>query len=178
MTKWIPWCIDNIKGELSIDSLTKNEVIMRTPFRINCKVDENLDLNKKNHLIKLIIKGDVIPSLDVFLWSLYIAGIKHYGNDFGFFNRLGIYLKNDKINDYQVSIPGKDAIKILTLDKDYGVLFEIKENGEILRSQKHYQNSKGSRINSLFAAIILGGNSTIEYLKKYRRGQKERIIKL
>lgn len=178
MIKWIPWCINNVEGELSVNNLIKNGVIVRTPFRLNCKVDENLDLNKKNNLIKLIIKGDIIPSFDVFLWSLYIAGIKHYGNDFGFFNRLGIYLKNNKVNDYQISIPGKDAVKILTLDKDYGILFEIKENGEILQSQKHYQNSKGSRINSLFAAVIFGGNSTIEYLKKYQRGQEERIVKL
>ncbi len=177
MIKWIPWCIDNVEEELSIDNLVKNGVIVRIPFRVNCNNDENLDLNKKN-LIKLIARGDVIPSFDIFLWSLYVAGIKHYGNDFGFFNRLAIYLKNSEVNDYQVSISGKDAIKILTLDKDYGVLFEIKENGELVQSQNHYQSSKSSRINSLFATIAFGGNSTIQYMKKYQRGQKERIIKL
>lgn len=178
MTKWIPWCINNSEGELSINNLIKNGVILRTPFRFNCKTEKSLDLNKKHHLIRLITKGDIIPSFDVFLWSLYIAGIKHYGNDFGFFNRLGIYLKDNKVNDYQVSISGKDAIKILTLDKDYSVLFEINEKGDISQSQNHYQSSKASRINSLFATTILGGNSIIEFLKKYRRGQKEIIIKL
>lgn len=178
MTNWIPWCINNIDGELSIDNLIKNGIIIRTPFRFNFKVNKNLNPNDKDNLTKLISKGDIIPSFDIFLWSLFVAGIKHYGNDQGFFSRLATYLHNDKINDYQITIPGKDAIKILTLDKDYGVLLEINENEEIIESRMHYQHSKSSRINSLFAAIVFGGEEIIEYLKNYRRGQNEKIIKL
>lgn len=178
MTKWIPWCIDNVNDELSIFNLIKNNIIIRLPFRFNGDIIVNFDLNKKNDLIQLISNGSIIPSFDVFLWSLYIAGIKHFGNDFHFFERLSTYLKKEEVKDFQLSAPGKDASKIITLENDYGILLEKKESGEIIHSQNHYQNSKSSRINSLLAAVVIGGRTTIEYLNKYQRGQNEITIKL
>ena len=94
MIKWIPWCIKNVNGALSFHNVLNKGLFLRSPFR-SIKTSQNYHINLDDFpmLIKNIDTGIIIPSLDVFLWSLAIAGIQHYGSDFGFFKDCPIWLK-------------------------------------------------------------------------------------
>lgn len=172
MIKWIPWCILNVDGSLSLYHLLENKIFLRNPFRIvNQKNSDHIEVQKIQDLsilVKKISEGAIIPSFDVFLWSLAVAGIKHYGNDFGFFQKLSNITGIKTIADLQLTKYGEDATRFLGLATDYGVLFDNNSN-KITVSNNPYHLSKITRINSFSSLYVIGGDDTVNYLKGYSK---------
>lgn len=169
MTKWIPWCILNVDGSLSLHHLLENKIFLRNPFRIvNQKNPDHIEIQDSFILAKKISEGAIIPSFDIFLWSLAIAGIKHYGNDFGFFQKLSNITGIKTIADLQLTKYGEDAMRFLGLATDYGVLFDNNSN-KITVSNNPYHLSKITRINSFSSLYVIGGDDTVNYLKGYSK---------
>jgi len=147
MTKWIPWCILNVDGTLSIQNLIKNKLFVRNPFRNTKQQELNILLSQNTKsLTKKISNGEITPSFDVFLWSLAIGEIKHYGNDFGFFQRLSDFTGIKSIAKLQLTKPNNDGVPFMKLFKDYAVLLTIDQHGEVFPSSYPYQPSKPTRI--------------------------------
>ena len=181
MTKWIPWCILNIGGVISLQNLLKNNLFIRRPFRyLNNRESESILIKDNRILAEQINKGNIIPSLDIFLWSLAVAKIKHYGNDFGFFRKLADFTGIQNIADLQLTQLGEDAFRFMKFSKDYGALLMIDQNSKVILSNHTYQPSKPTRINSFLSLYVVGGNNVIEYLQKYSRDlhRGEKIIEL
>lgn len=170
MTKWIPWCIENVNGALSFSNVLNSGLFLRSPFRsVKTGQNYNVDLDDLPILVKNINNGDVIPSLDIFLWSLAVAGIQHYGSDFGFFQRLSDIVNIKDIAHLQITKSGEDALRFMRLSDDYGVLF----------SGLAHQHSKATRINSFSSLYVIGGDDVINYLRDYSRSiNDEKIISL
>lgn len=167
MLKWIPWCILNIDGPLSFSSLLQNGAFLRSPLRIIDPSLSNIEKQSPFTMAEKISSGSVIPSFDVFLWSLAVAEIKHYGNDFGFFRKLSEITGIKTIADLQLTKSGEDAARFLKLFTDYAVLLSLNQKGEAGTSSGIYNSSKATRINSFCSLYVIGGNKTIDYLKNY-----------
>ncbi|MEW6408399.1 MAG: hypothetical protein AB1465_06970, partial [Patescibacteria group bacterium] len=106
---------------------------------------------------------------DVFLWSLAVAKVKHYGNDFGFFQRLSDITGIKDIADLQLTKPGEDATRFIRLKSDYGALL----------SGNAHQPLKATRINSFSSIYVIGGYESVDYLQKYSGySNYEKIISL
>lgn len=169
MADWIPWCILNANGPLSFYKLLNSDIFLRTPFRhVKQGYLEDSEIQDPVVLIEKIRNGLVIPSFDIFLWSLTIAQINHYGNDFGFFERLSKFTGIESIAQLQVTKTGEDAKRFLKLSMDYGILFKtVPKTNEIIPS--NYHPAKSTRINSFSSLYVIGGESVLAYLSKYSR---------
>lgn len=172
MTSWIPYCMENIRGKRFVVTVKRAGVFGRKMLRnVDCGYSDKL-LNDESffeaHLLEIagwIRNGSIIPSIELLYWSMEYAGIKHFGNDYGFFERYGEYLKERLHN--QLTAMGDDGVNLLLLDKDYGVSLE--PVGGRLISKNISSSVKSTRINSIFAFYILlgkGMKSLIEHESK------------
>lgn len=180
MIKWIPWCILNIDGPLSFSSLLQNGTFLRNPLRTIDPSLSNIEKQSSFTIAEKISSGSVIPSFDIFLWSLAVAEIRHYGNDFGFFQKLSEITGIKTIADLQLTKSGEDASRFLKLSTDYATLLSLDQNERATISSSAYHSSKATRINSFCSLYVIGGSETIDYLKNYSRSSllSEKIISL
>jgi len=82
LARWIPWCLRNVRGVMSFDGLASAGVFQRAPFRWrDSTVTVPAERWSAQEAADLIEAGRALASLDVFLWSLAVAGIRHFGND-------------------------------------------------------------------------------------------------
>jgi hypothetical protein len=181
MTQWIPWCIKNTTGSLAFASLLSKGAFTRAPLR---RSDESLpqlsEMLPSPELAAesapdLITEGRLIPSLDVFLWSLAVAGIRHYGNDRGFFARLSMFCSEPSIANLQLTGAKEDCRRFINLDQDYGILLDIDEPSQARVALRVSSPSKLTRISSFGSAFVLAGDALITLLARYRRGEFSEI---
>lgn len=106
-------------------------------------------LNNLNTIINLLHERKIIPSNQVILWSLQLAGIKHFGNDFNFHNSMystlnDLSIKND-INSMQITLPKQDGSNFIEFDKvkSYHIQ-QYKDRKRIVKTQ-----TKKSRVNDI-----------------------------
>jgi hypothetical protein len=176
MTQWIPWCITNVKGAMAFENLLAKGIFKRTPIRHRLNA-EGVDVQAVGiaQLADLIARSQVIPSLDVFLWSLAVARIQHYGNDFEFFQRLGALTGDSTIAELQLTREGEDCVRFLQLKQDYGVLLDIDEHGGVQLSSRSNNPSKITRISSFSSVFVAAGESAMPLLQRYARGEFEHV---
>lgn len=159
--KWIPFCIKNAPKQKTLIKLIDGNVISRRLFRSTTSdIDEKIIndrcfiKNEQNYLIELIINGRIIPSIDIFYWSMELANKKHFGNDYGFFQRYSNFL-NLKLDNQLTNMSDKpDGKNILQIKEDYSLA--IQDNN--VRYRTIGSKSKPSRINSMTAIYLLTGD--------------------
>lgn len=172
MTRWIPWCIRNITGSLALERLLTNKVFTRAPLR-SPSVTNDFSIPPKDAklIANQIETGQLMPSFEIFLWSLAIAGIRHYGSDRDFFDRLAMFAADPSIAKLQITRQGEDCLRFLQLSEDYGVLLDIDDNGSVRVARRASTRSKLTRITSFGSALVVGGESAVTFLKSYSRGE-------
>lgn len=169
MIDWIPWCIENVQGALAINNLLRGNTFERNPFRpISHDAAYHSEQDPKE-IAYLIHSGSLLPSFDVFLWSLAVARVRHYGNDRGFFLRLATTTGDASIAELQTSAEWEDCHRFLQIAEDYGVMVDI-EGDRVNLSNRTRNPSKLTRITSLGAFYVLAGESASDIIVQYRRG--------
>lgn len=159
--KWIPYCIEETKNEsYGFLNLLDAELFKKPYFRnsaISNKVDDKLSdpeyvKNNIDGILEKIGVGDLIPSYGIFFWTLFLADIKHFGNDYDFYNNLNDILikKNLNLRDQeslmQLTKRNQDGQNIIQFEKDRSFNCFL-ENGEY--AIKKNNPLKESRISSL-----------------------------
>jgi len=166
-TVWIPWCLTTIVGPMSFGAVARSAVFERQTFR-HAISSSTAPIPQDVHLLAAeIAAGNVIPSLDVFLWSLAAARIKHYGNDFGFFARLAKALDDSEVASLQVTGSKDDCKRFLTFDRDYGVLVHFVDGKPVATTPKAGQAVKLTRTNSFNAVQVSLGDDMSGVLEDY-----------
>jgi hypothetical protein len=160
MQKWIPFCINETKNKpYGFLSLLETSLFKKPYFRSTKVQDNNIQktLNplyiKKDidEILELIRNNTLIPSYEILFWTLFLANIKHFGNDYDFFARLEEtarqqgFLSAKKI---QITRHNQDSQNIILFEKDksFGCLFQ---NGNYFVRKN--SSTKNSRIVSLTA---------------------------
>ncbi|MDR3063699.1 MAG: hypothetical protein LBU40_06135 [Methanobrevibacter sp.] len=171
VTNWIPYCIINAteKNEiLNLLQISTRKLFRSKTLKIDDTTLNDYDFIKKNKkkIANLISKGLILPNVEVFFWSMQIAGIKHFGNDYGFFDKLTSFLGLE--NKTQLTTNNNDGIYPLMLKKDYAPVFT--SNKCFFPNKKNI--IKGSRINSIFSLFILLGKD----IKEYLYGEETKIV--
>ncbi len=85
--RWLPYCLASVRGAMAFDALNAAGLFERAPFR-DATTDAPVGGMGSEAIAQKVTEGKVVPSLDVFLWALAVAGVAHYGNDRDFFARL------------------------------------------------------------------------------------------
>lgn len=158
MTKWIPYCIKNAKNNKSLVNLLENNVISRRPFRIVTESLGYTDLNNieyiRNNIEEicgLISNSKIIPSIDIFYWSMELANKLHFGNDYDFFERYSKYLNCKLTNQITDKTNKTDGLNLFQIAEDYSF---INNDGNLFYRHQS-SKSKQTRINSMSSVFIL-----------------------
>lgn len=172
MIRWIPWCIRNVTGNLAFEHLLAHKVFTRAPLRTTSGTDGVCTPPRDaTSAAEQIAAGRLIPSLDVFLWSLAIAGIRHYGSDRDFFSRLADFAGNPSIAELQITRKGEDCQRFLQLSEDYGVLLDIDHHGDVQVASRVNNPSKLTRITTFSAVLVAAGERATTLFERYSRGE-------
>lgn len=146
---------------------------MRTAFRFVASCETILPCSA-NELAELTEQGQLIPSLDVFLWSLALARVRHYGNDFLFFERLARITGATELAALQLTRDGEDCKRFIKFDEDYATLLDIDDTqGTITRSKRISQGCKLTRVNTFGAIQVALGDLSRDLFSDYYHGRFE-----
>jgi hypothetical protein len=155
LTRWIPWCLRNVTGELAFDRLSTAGLFQRAPFRSRSLAGRSNSVSPLSlDAATAIEAGTLIASLDVLLWSLAVAGIQHFGDDRGFFDRLSPLVSIDA-RRLQLTARGTDCSRFLELAEDIGVAIDITDNAAHASSRSTHatKHTRRSTFGSLFVAL-------------------------
>jgi hypothetical protein len=176
--KWIPFCINSTKGKpYGLLNLLDHDLFNQPYFR-GTNVDGLQDVSDSKYIsdnIDLIIKGlsrgEIIPSYEIFFWTLSLADIKHYGNDYDFFNKL------NKLNhEFKLGFGGKIQLTKHNDDSRFMVLFEEDRSFSCFKQNGTYVIKKNNpainyRISSLTAVYCHLGERLNTILEKILSGK-------
>lgn len=159
--KWIPYCIQETKNSSIGFFNLLNAGLFKKPYFRNIDIkNEDNKLSDPAYVIKNIdmILRDIenqilIPSYEIFFWTLFLAGIKHYGNDFGFFKKINVladrYGYKLFTSSLQLTEHNKDCQNIIQFEKDRSFNCFLKNGKYVIKKNNPL---KISRISS-FAAL-------------------------
>jgi len=179
MTKWIPFCIEHIKGEKAIELLVQNNVFGRKVFRSTIDISKDDILNEpsyiakyKNDICEYIRSGTIIPSIEVLYWSIEIAGKFHFGNDYDFFSRYSKYLGIKLSN--QLTFSSQDGRTLIKLEKGIGFVYNIEIKK--ISTKNNLSKVKHTRINSQYALFLLLGDSMVGFINENKLTKVVKIL--
>ena len=184
--KWIPYCIKETKDEsYGILNLLNKGLFKKPYFRSLSMFNENQlsdrDYIKKNiyKIIAEIEKNNLIPSYEIFFWTLFLANIKHFGNDYDFYKKLAdVAMQNNfKGEPIQLTKHNQDCQNIIRFEKDISFNCFVK-NGEYITKKNNPM--KISRISSLPALYCHLGNELGVFMNHFLENKIEhsKIIKM
>jgi hypothetical protein len=150
--KWIPYCIKKLdETGISLSrAIREGKIFSRIPFKFS-GIDFGEQLPTDLQICKKIEEGAISPSFEVFFWCLNHSGVRHFGNDFGFFERVGS-------PHLQITLPKQDGKYNVSFKRDYSR--KVSKNGDKYVSQV-LPGSKPSRVNSLGALWIALGDKIV-----------------
>ena len=146
-------------------------IFRRVSFRARSTEEWNEGiLEDPTEIAEAVARGLLVPSLDVFLWSLAVARIKHYGNDFDFFTRLAEAVGDDSLKDLQCTGDEEDCKRFLKFDDDYGMLLDI-DGSNVQLSKRKNQPVKLTRVTSFNSVLVALGDEAKNTLQDYASGK-------
>lgn len=173
--EWIPFCIDATADKMiGLSQLFSTGVFTPPYFReLVCTQDSRLSdpvfiVKNLSDIVKKLKSGEILPSYEIFFWTMFLAGIRHFGNDYGFFSKLNTVLYDNNICQFsgklQLSEHNKDSENIVQFDvgrsfncyKSADDCYEIKQNNPTL-------GRRSASITSLYCCL---GNDLGKIIEK------------
>ena len=158
--KWIPYCIKETKNDqFGFLNLLNLGLFKKPYFRNltseNTKELSNIEYINKNidKILKMLENKNLIPSYEIFFWTLFLADIYHFGNDYGFFNKLNdLFSKiglniNDKI---QLTEHNKDCLSIIQFEKDRSFNCILNNRQYFIKKNNPIKDSRISSFTALY----------------------------
>lgn len=122
LTQYIPLLLEETRGtRFGLAALVRHGAFEHSLFRLNREVSESSELSRllpslsvdSREMASAIACGAAIPSAEVCSWAVALAGIPHFGNDRGFFKKLGQHFEElgvrNNIGQLQLTDKGADG---------------------------------------------------------------------
>ncbi len=162
--EWIPYCIQETKNEpYGFLNLLNIELFKKPYFKsINYNNNEEALSNpvyiKKNinEILNLIKNQTLIPSYQIFFWTLFLANIKHFGNDYGFFEKLNKIITKHNFQfpeGIQLTEHNKDSQNIIQFEKDNSFNCFLENNNYVIKKNNPLKNSRISSLSALYCHL-------------------------
>ncbi len=163
-TKWIPYCIQKTKNEPYGFLNLLNTGLFKKPYFRNLSIfDEdklsNPEYIKKNidRILEAIANDKIIPSYEIFFWTLFLADIRHFGNDYGFLNKLNNiciqYNFSLSQNMLQLTKHNQDCQNIIQFERDRSFNCFLKDGEYIIKKNNSVKNSRISSFPALYCHL-------------------------
>ncbi|NJN09581.1 MAG: hypothetical protein HC836_35680 [Richelia sp. RM2_1_2] len=172
---YLPNLIKQTKDKAySLENLASDNIFDKPLFR---DLDGNATcINSLDYISKLRDKK-IIPSHQVVSWGLALAGVKHFGNDYGFYTRLGNYLVakgvENNIAQLQLTEHKQDGTTFVGFNNS--LCFAIERRIEEIKFQP--VNKKLSRLNTITSLYLhLGQNGMSSYWQQFKTQNKTTLI--
>lgn len=147
-------------------NLLQNTELFKPPYfrklKVNLQTDidfssKNDIINKFDEVIMLLERKEIAPSNQGFFWAWSLAGIKHFGNDFGFlkeieesFKSLGI---TNEIAKLQITEPKKDGQGFIEFENVLSYSPVLSSNVKIKFALSKTKPSRVSNFNDIYLHI-------------------------
>jgi hypothetical protein len=154
---YLPQIISSTSNqEFSLINLLEKLSIFKPPYFRSLETDIEINFENKNQIINnldtiinLLRHKKIIPSNQIILWSLQLAGIRHFGNDFNFHDSMHSVLNSlaitNNVNSLQVTLPKQDGSNFVEFDNVKS--YHIQNSGNKKRIVKTL--TKKSRVNDI-----------------------------
>jgi hypothetical protein len=154
---YLPQIISSTSNqEFSLINLLEKSSIFKPPYFRSLETDIEINFENKNQIINnldtiinLLRHKKIIPSNQIILWSLQLAGIRHFGNDFNFHDSMHSVLNSlaitNNVNSLQVTLPKQDGSNFVEFDNVKS--YHIQNSGNKKRIVKTL--TKKSRVNDI-----------------------------
>lgn len=180
--KWIPYCIEKTKNEIfGLPNLMNKNIFKNHPFRnVADNTEYKTTINKKNieTIITKIKNNQLIPSYEIFFWTLFLASIKHFGNDYGFFDKLdqiAIQCGFGLTNNLQLTRHNQDTQNIIQFDADKSFSCFRKNNHYIIKKNNPIKTSRISSITALYCHLGKSLGTSVQNIFE-KKAQSLKII--
>lgn len=156
--------------DYGIKNLLRHKVFQKTLFR-NSKVNETNLINNINYIKQSLINKEIIPSYEIYLWSFFLADIKHFGNDLGFTDRLKKILPHcEYLQITQEKFDGTNFIKFYD-NFSFGLSHDV--------AKMRLKNTKPTRLGNIVSIYLhLGELHMMEKIEDYIKYKKEALISM
>jgi hypothetical protein len=167
ITDWIPFCIEETRQEIfGLPSLIKKGLFQKICFRplTNYRQDEinMIDLqNNLDRIVSMLRNRILIPSYEIFFWTLALADIRHFGNDYGFFQRLN-QICPFLSNNLQLTQHNQDSIFIVQFKKDRSFNCFLRGGKYILKKNNPTKITRINSITAIFCHMNHQLNGTVQ----------------
>lgn len=133
---------------------------------------ESMEESSTEDILSSLKDRQALPANQLFLWALAKAGIQHYGNDFGFFEKYSAVSGTD-YTDLQYTKPKQDGKNFVTFQNSLSFRYDIEKDSLINTS------SKLSRINDITNVMLhVGTKNFSERYQDYIKTGSESQIKM
>jgi hypothetical protein len=184
LENYLPQIIrETLAEDFSLINLLEKTSIFKPPYFRPLSPDVDLNLGNKNEVIsnldsivKLLQDKKIIPSNQIILWSLQLAGIKHFGNDFNFHNAMHLALNDfsveNDINTLQVTQPKEDGSNFIEFAevKSYHIQ-QLSDKKRIVKTP-----TKKSRVNDIPNLYLHLGDKLHDYWDNYNKTASMKTI--
>lgn len=157
--EWIPYCIQETKDEpYGLFNLLETGIFKKLYFRTTTYNNDEILFDKENinNILHLIKNKNLIPSYQIFFWTLFLADIKHFGNDYGFFDKLNKVIAGYSFqfpDNIQITKHNEDSNNIIQFEKDGNFSCSIKNDTYIIKKNNPVKNSRISSVPALYCHL-------------------------
>lgn len=190
MQRWIPYCIQETREEpFGFANLLKAGLFKKPYFRTMLLprgtpgefLDKEYVLRNLDEILSDMAKNVLVPTYEILFWTLFLSDIPHFGNDYGFFDRLKKTLDHLNVlhSDRQIQLTQhkEDSQFIVKFEKDRSFSYFVRDNH---RTARRNNSLKSSKISSLPALYLHLGRDLGPLIKNIFRKEVEspQIIKM
>jgi len=151
---WIVWSMRELEKEDELQNLLFNkEIFLRRLFRTLGFEEIQYNKSSKDKILRGIEDGKVLFSHELFFFMLALAGVKHFGNDRGFFLRLSQVPAFSSCSTLQMTEYNKDSYKIVEILSSKNFSVSEDEKGVLVKKANKISNKNLDTMTMLFCHI-------------------------
>lgn len=160
---WIPYCIQETENKpYGFLNLLDVGLFKKPYFRttvLNNKEELSDPIYIKRNIGKILEQTTdkiLIPSYEIFFWTLFLADIKHFGNDYGFFSKfknIAIQYGFQPPQEIQITEHNEDSQNIIQFERDKSFNCFLKNGDYVIQKNNPVKNSRISSLPALYCHL-------------------------
>jgi hypothetical protein len=186
INEYLPWLLEETQSEpFGLRNLTSKSALFKQPyFRYVNSSDTINELETSQQfksVVELLRSGELLPSKEIMYWLFAISGIKHFGRDFGFFNKLSEYfssilkIKND-FSDLQLTLDKNDGAFYIQFERDNSYQLNFFEGK--WKARRYSIPRKNTDISTIPSIYLHIGSRFKEIYEEYKKTKRVLYIKM
>jgi|SRR3989344_2016768 len=186
INEYLHWLLEETQSEpFGLRSLISNSALFKRPYfrYVNSSdtINELETLWQLQNVIELLRREKLLPCKEIMYWLFAISGIKHFGRDFAFFDKLSKYFSStlkikNNFSDLQLTVGKDDGVFYIQYERDNShqlIFFQGK-----WKAKRYPIPRKSADISTIPSVYLHIGNRFREVYEEYKKTKKVSYIKM